>query len=110
GERPSKTSLHSWNHRRRHAYVTSVGSFLSNRGRRCFCVAVLRSWCRRYSRGEQKLYQDNWWRDGSICSGLLRLRLQEIWGNHSFTPALESATYSVCLPYRPSELRCLPPV
>ena len=29
-----------------------------------------------------------------ICSGLLRLRLKEVRGNHGFTPALESATRS----------------
>jgi pyruvate-ferredoxin/flavodoxin oxidoreductase len=54
----SPSPFHDRHHRRCHAPVAPVGCYIPNRGRGCFRLALLRTWCRWHGRRKQELDQD----------------------------------------------------
>ena len=90
--------------------VAALGPLVPHRGRRRLRLALLRPRRGRHRGRQQELHQDHRPGDRPLRPGLLRLRLQEVRGDHGLAPALEPAPHPLRLPGGPGELRGLPPV
>ena len=65
-----------------------------DRGHGCDPRGVLRPRCRRHGRCDQEHGQDHRREHAAVCAGLLRLRQQEVGGDHGVAPALRAASRS----------------
>ncbi len=110
GQGQAEAPFHAGNCRRRDAHVAGVGSVVSHRVRRRDRVVVLWARRRRNRRCQQELDQDHRPGDEAVRPGLLRIRLEEIRGDHHLSSALEPAPDPLRVSRRPRRFRRVPSV
>ena len=103
----TQAPLHRRHRRRRDAPVAAVGPVFQDRVRRCVGVAVLRARRGRHGRGQQELDQDCRPGNRAVRAGILRLRLEEIRGDHRLASAHEQEADPIRVPGQSRRLRRL---
>ena len=94
----AEAPLHHRHQGRRHPHLAPLRPRLRHRARRTDARRLLRPRRRRHGGGQQEHDQDHRRGDRPRRPGLLRLRLEEVGGDHGLAPALRPRPHTVLLP------------